>query len=146
VRVVSADGNVGDLAGVMVTQLRTGAHVLYLAGEDHAGNLAGALAAAGIDVATRVVYRAVPASRFAADVREALKAGAIDAVLHFSRRTAAAYLACARADGLLGPALSPVQYCLSAQVSEPLAAAGAGRIRVAERPTEAALIALVPPI
>jgi uroporphyrinogen-III synthase len=141
--VVSADGNVGDLARVMATQLRPGARVLHLAGEDRAGDLAGALAAAGIKVTIHVVYRAVAVSQFTPDVREALKAGTLDGVLHFSRRTAAAYLACAQAGGLLEQALAPVQYCLSAQVAEPLVAAGACAIRVAERPAETALIALV---
>jgi uroporphyrinogen-III synthase len=141
--VISADGNAGVLAGVMVTQLRPGARVLYLAGEDRAGDLAGALTAAGIKVTTCVVYRAVAARQFSSEARGALSAGTLDGALHFSRRTAEAYLACAGAGGLTAEALAPVQYCLSAQVAEPLAAAGACSIQVAERPTEAALIALV---
>jgi uroporphyrinogen-III synthase len=64
-------------------------------------------------------------------------------VLHFSRRTAAIYVECAAQAGLSVPALAPVQYCLSRQVAEPLAAAGAQAIRVAARPAEAALIELV---
>jgi uroporphyrinogen-III synthase len=142
-RVVSADGSASDLARVMTAQLRRPARVLYLAGEDRAGDLAGALAAAGIEVETRVVYRAVAASQFAADVREALTAGTLDGIMHFSRRTAAIYLACAAAGGRSNAALAPVQYCLSPQVAEPLVDAGARAIRVAEQPTEAALIAVV---
>jgi uroporphyrinogen-III synthase len=44
---------------------------------------------------------------------------------------------------MLDSALAPLHYCLSAQVAEPLAAAGARQIRVASRPEEAALIALI---
>jgi uroporphyrinogen-III synthase len=141
--VLSADGDVGDLARVMKTHLGPGTRVLYLAGEDRSGALAGELAAAGIEVVTRVVYRAVALAKFPADVREALAAGWLDGVLHFSRRSAAVYLDCAVAAGITEQALAPAHYCLSAQVAEPLEAAGARAIRVADRPTEAALIGLI---
>ena len=131
--VISADGDVGDLARLMQAHLRPGARVLYLAGEDRSGDLAGDLAAAGIEVTTRVVYRAVAVAQFPPDVREALTAGWLDGVLHFSRRSAEAYVGCAAAAGIAERALAPVHYCLSQQVAEPLAAAGARATRVAER-------------
>jgi uroporphyrinogen-III synthase len=143
--VISADGDLGDLARIMKTHLRGRARVLYLAGEDRAGDLAGDLAAASIDVETKVVYRAVAASEFPRDVRDALSAGRLDGVLHFSRRTAEAYVACAAAAGISAQAVAPVHYCLSQQVAEPLAAAGARGLAVADRPTEEALINLVKP-
>jgi uroporphyrinogen-III synthase len=141
--VVSADGDIGDLVRLMKTQLRPGAHVIYLAGEDRSGDLAGELAPAGIAVRTLVVYRATAVSRFPADVRDALAARMMDAVLHFSRRTAAIYLACAAGGRITVPALAPAHYCLSPRVAEPLTAAGARKIRIAEEPTEASLIDLV---
>ncbi|MBX9774011.1 MAG: uroporphyrinogen-III synthase [Xanthobacteraceae bacterium] len=141
--VVSADGDVHDLARVMKTHLRAGARVLYLAGEDRAGDLAADLAGAGIEVATRVVYRAVALAKFPTDVRDALAAGWLDGVLHFSRRSAAVYVDCAAAAAITQQALAPTHYCLSSQVAEPLAAAGAPTIRVAGSPTEAAMIGLV---
>lgn len=141
--VISANGDVGDLARVMKTHLAAGARVLYLAGDDRSGDLAGELAAAGIEVATRVVYRAAALTQFPSDVGEALTAGWLDGVLHFSRRSAVTYVDCAAAAKITGPALAPVHYCLSQQVVGPLKAAGAGRIEVAKQPTEAALIELV---
>jgi uroporphyrinogen-III synthase len=141
--VISADGDIGDLARVMKTHLPTGARVLYLAGEDRSGDLAGALADSGIEVATRVVYRAVALAKFPPDAREALTAGWLDGVLHFSRRSAATYIGCAAEAGVTEQALAPTHYCLSPQVAEPLEAAGARAIRVADAPTEAALIRLV---
>jgi uroporphyrinogen-III synthase len=141
--VVSADGDLSDLVRLMKSHLHGGARVLYLAGEDRSGDLAGELAPAGIMVATRVVYRAVAASQFAAEVRAALAAGTIEGVLHFSRRTAAIYLACAAASGVTARALAPAHYCLSQQVVEPLLAAGARQVDVAEEPTETALISLI---
>jgi uroporphyrinogen-III synthase len=141
--VISADGDAHDLVRVMKTHFRAGARVLYLAGEDRSADLAGELAASRIAVETKVVYRAVKVSKFPADVRDALAAGRLDGVLHFSRRTAAAYVACAAAAGIANQALAAAHYCLSRQVAEPLTAAGAGTLSVAKEPTEDALIDLV---
>ena len=80
---------------------------------------------ARLPVHTVVVYRAVKAARFPPDVAAALARGAIDGVLHFSPRSAEAYLDCAAHDGIRAAALAPVHYCLSRQVAEPLSAAGA---------------------
>ena len=113
--------------------------LLYLAGEERARDLGAELAASGLKVATVVVYRTVKAVALPEDVRAALAAGAVDGVLHFSRRSVESYLDCARD----GPALQPIHYCLSARAAEPLQAAGASRIRVAAKPDEAGMLALV---
>ncbi len=141
--VVSADGDVGDLARVMKSHLHAGTRVLYLAGEEHSGDLTGALAAAGIDVTTRMVYRTLALAAFPPDVRDALTAGWIEGVLHFSRRSAETYVGCVAAAGLTGQAVAPVHYCLSRQVAAPLVAAGARNTRLADQPNEAALIGLI---
>jgi uroporphyrinogen-III synthase len=141
--VVSANGDLSDLVRLMKTHLHGGTRVLYFAGEDRSGDLVGELGPADIAVATRVVYRAVAASQFPAEVRAALAAGTIDGVLHFSRRTAAIYLACAAVSGVTARALAPGHYCLSRQVAEPLVAAGARQVYVAEEPTEAAVVCLI---
>jgi hypothetical protein len=39
--------------------------------------------------------------------------------------------------------MAPTHFCLSDQVAEPLTAAGARTVRIAARPDEAALIALI---
>jgi uroporphyrinogen-III synthase len=140
-KVMSADGDVKDLARLIAAQ--ASGRLLYLAGEDRANDLAAALAHAGIDVQTRVVYRAAPVAAFPADVRAALSAGRVDGVLHFSRRSAAVYIECAGEAGILVQTLAPRHYCLSRQVAEPLIAAGAADIRVAGRPTEADLTGLI---
>ena len=97
--------------------------------------------ACGYSVAA--VYRAAKAERFPRAAEAALAAGRIDGVLHYSRRSAQAYLDCAQAAEMLNRALRPCHYCLSAQVAEPLLAAGAADIRVAARPEEAALVELI---
>jgi uroporphyrinogen-III synthase len=137
-----ADGDKRDLARLITSKL-AGARspLLYLAGTDRAGELD--LAASGLRVLTVEVYRAVMAERFAPQVTQAMVRGELDGVIHFSRRTAQAFLDCAGKAGLLGRALALVHFCLSAQVAAPLAAAGAAAIRVAGRPSEAALLALI---
>jgi uroporphyrinogen-III synthase len=140
--VVSADGAVADLARRVGDQLKPGVCLLYLAGEDRASDLAGDLRAQGFVVQTANVYRAVVATTLPQDATDALAAG-LDGVLHFSRRSAEAYVNGARATGLLARALTPAQFCLSEQIAAPLRHAGAVLIRVAPRPNEAALIALI---
>lgn len=141
--VASADGNVDDLANLVAARLKPPARLLYLTAEDRAGDLAGTLRRLGFVVDVVVVYRAPTAETLPAEAAAALTAG-IDGVLHFSRRTAETYVSAARSAGLLVSALRPVHYCLSAQAAEPLVQAGAADIRIAPRPNEAALIALIP--
>jgi uroporphyrinogen-III synthase len=76
----------------------------------------------------------------------ALRAGEVNGVLHFSRRSAVIYLACARAAGVLDSALGPFHYCLSNAVAELLVAEGASRVMVAQSPEENALLDLVAPL
>jgi len=140
--VTSADGNVSDLAQLVAATLQPAARLLYLAGEDRSGDLAGDLRAGGFAVETAVIYRAIAATGLPAAAADALASG-IDGVLHFSRRSAEAYVDAARTAGMVTDALKPIHFCLSAQVAEPLAQAGAADIRVAERPNEAVLLALI---
>jgi uroporphyrinogen-III synthase len=117
--------------------------LLYLAGEEVGHDLAGVLAADGEVVHTVTVYRAVKVERFPPALDAALARGTVDGVLHFSRRSAEAFIDCARRTALADQALRVAHYCVSRQAAEPLVAAGARDVRIAERPEEAALLALV---
>jgi uroporphyrinogen-III synthase len=140
--VTSADGNVSDLARLVAARLQPAARLLYLAGEDRAGDLAGDLRARGFAVETTMIYRAIAATDLPPAAAQALASG-IDGVLHFSRRSAEVLVDAARAAGVLESALRAAHFCLSAQVAEPLVQAGATDIRVAQRPNEAVLLALI---
>jgi uroporphyrinogen-III synthase len=140
--VSSADGGVGDLARLVGERIPPGSSLLYLAGAERSGDLAAKLGSRNFTVQTIVVYRAVAAARLPPAATDAL-AQSIDGVLHFSRRTAEAYVNAARDGGLLESALKPAHFCLSAQIAEPLAEAGASTVHVAQRPVEAALIELL---
>lgn len=142
--VISADGALRELARAVAARCAgRGARLLYLAGDDRSGDLAGDLAAHGIAVNTVVVYRAVAADALFPDARQALSDGRIDAVLQYSRRSAATLVRLAEEAGVLNAVLSVAHYCLSADVAAPLRARGAERIQVAASPREAALIDLV---
>jgi uroporphyrinogen-III synthase len=139
--VTSAGGDVRDLVRLIAERhADAAAPLLYLAGEDRAADLVGELVVHGIAAEMRIVYRAV-AARFLPELIAALQAGEVDAVLHFSKRSAENYLAGAAEAGIAGQALAVRHICLSAQIAAPLADAGAGRIAIAPRPDEAALIA-----
>lgn len=142
--VTSADGGVDDLARIAGERVRRRASLLYLAGADRAGDLAGALSDRGFAVSRVVVYRAVAAEVLPSAAMTALTEG-IDGVLHFSRRSAEAYVKASCAAGLAASALKkPAHFCMSGQVAEPLVQAGAADIHVAPAPTETALLALIP--
>lgn len=141
--VVSAGGDVRDLVK-LIAERHADAHapLLYLAGEDRAADLIGELAAHGVAAEMRVVYRAVTAP-YPPELVAALNEGAVDGVLHFSRRSAENYVAGAHAAGLDGPALKVRHYCLSPAIAAPLAEAGAAHISVAQHPSETGLIELL---
>ncbi len=140
--VTSAGGNVNDLVNLVATRLQPPARLLYLAGEERAGDLAGALRAKNFEVDLVVVYRFLTVQCLPEPAAAAL-AGEIDAVLHFSRAGAEDFLKAARGSNLLEAALTkPVHFCLSEQVAAPLRRAGAARIQVAAQPTQDALLEL----
>lgn len=144
--VTSAAGDVNDLADLIVARITPPARLLYLAGEERVGDLAGVLRAKNFAVDLVQVYRVVAAQTLPPTAAAALHDGEIDGVLHFSRRSAEAFLTAARNSGLLEAALNkPVHYCLSARIAEPLREAGAADVRAAERPDETALLALISP-
>jgi uroporphyrinogen-III synthase len=137
----SADGDKVDLVALIRRQYADRGPLLYLAGEERAGEIDPA--AVGAPVETVVIYRAVAVECFPPEIAAALTNGALDGVLHFSRRTAEAYLACATHAGIRDRALAPVHFCLSRQVAAPIAAAAASNIRIASRPDEAAMLELI---
>jgi uroporphyrinogen-III synthase len=141
-RVETAGGDARALGELLVRRLPAGARVLYLAGEDRARDLAAWTSPAKIAIETLVVYRAKAAERFADATAAKLRAREFDAVLHFSPRSAAAFVTLARQARLESALHSLRHLCLSEAVAAVLAGAGA-RAEIAPRPEEAALLALL---
>jgi uroporphyrinogen-III synthase len=117
--------------------------LLYLAGRDRRPDIEAALQHRARPFTLVEIYaaRMVPALPPAAAA--ALRRGEVEAVLHYSVRSARAYVALAEAQVLLAQALAPVQLCLSAAIARPLGA-GARLVKLAASPDESHLLALLP--
>lgn len=139
--VISADGDAAELRAAVLgaKRLRKKSTLLYLAGADLSRDLAGEFSAHGRDVVTVVTYRMVALPHLPREVCEAFAANAIEAVLHYSQRSARAFLEAARSDGVEISALSVLQCCLSANVALALREAGATQVQIAASPNENAL-------
>jgi uroporphyrinogen-III synthase len=140
--VVACGGDARALAATLSDELRGGARVLYLAGEDRAQDLAALAAGEGIAVETKVVYRAVAATRLRQETLARLRAGEIGAVLHYSRRSAEIFLALVNKENLGEAARGAAHLCFSEAVATPLQSAGFNA-EIAARPNEDALFALL---
>jgi uroporphyrinogen-III synthase len=142
--VIAAGGDAGALrelvlASAKAKRLKKAAPLLYLAGADLARDLAGELGEKGFTVVTHTTYRMVPATSLPREVCDAFVASQIEAVLHYSRRSARAFLEAARAGGVEISALALPQCCISASVASVLHDAGAPQVVVAAAPDENAL-------
>lgn len=127
------------LASVKTKQLKKGATLLYLAGADLARDLAGELGEKGFTVVTHTTYRMVPASSLPREICDAFVANRIEAVLHYSRRSARAFLDAARSGGVEISALALPQCCISSAVASILRDAGATQVTAAAQADENAL-------
>jgi uroporphyrinogen-III synthase len=142
--VVSADGDAAALRELIALNLgttdliKTGT-VLYLAGADLARDLAAELGERGFDVVTQTTYRMAPIRTLPLEVCDAFAANRIEAVLHYSRRSARAFLEAARSGGVEISALAIPQCCLSEAIASILRDAGATQVMVARTPGEKAL-------
>ena len=142
VRIGTGDGE-GLAPLVMLTLPRPGP-LLYLAGRDRKPGLEAALAAAGYRIDTVEIYAADPVESWPDAVCDALREARVDAALHYSHRSAALALNLASRHDLFDPFFDLQHFCVSADAAEPLIAAKASSVAVAERPDEASLLALLP--
>lgn len=113
--------------------------LLYLAGADLSRDLGGELGTEGFSVVTQTTYRMAPVKLLPRDVCDGFAAHGIEAVLHYSRRSARAFLDAARDEGVEISALAIPQCCLSETVASVLRDAGASQVLVAATPDENAL-------
>ena len=127
------------LASVKAKELKKSSTLLYLAGADLARDLAGELGERGFSVVTHTTYRMVPLSSLPRETCDAFAANQVEAVLHYSRRSARAFLEAARAAGVEISALAIPQCCISDAVASVVRDAGATQVVVAASPDENAL-------
>jgi len=142
--VIPANGDAASLrdsvlASVKAKELKKASPLLYLAGADLARDLAGELGERGFTVVTHTTYRMIAVSSLPREACEAFAASGIEAVLHYSRRSARAFLDAARAGGVEISALAIPQCCISAAVASVVRDAGAAQVMAAASSDENAL-------
>jgi uroporphyrinogen-III synthase len=84
-----------SLTPQIIAKLPPPAHFLYLAGEDRKPDLEDDLAAAQFQVTIHEMYSAEAAEKLTSQALSAIEDGAIDAILHYSRRSAEIFLSLA---------------------------------------------------
>lgn len=138
----SASGDVDALANYVIRHCRPlDGRLIQVAGTVSAGDLAGALRAAGFVIDRIPIYRANVATSLSADTRGAMKSGRIDAVLFFSPRTAATFVSLVQSAGLDNACRNVNAYCLSPSVAKRAAVLPWKRVTIAAEPTQTALLA-----
>jgi uroporphyrinogen-III synthase len=116
--------------------------LVHLSGETIAFDLKSALESQGFTVKRFVLYRAIPLGALPAEALRLLTAGELDGVILMSPRTAKTFAELVAKHGLVTQANGLVCYCLSEAVAEAVRPLG-GRIRVATRPREEDILALL---
>ena len=140
----SAEGDVDDLARLVLRDLRPdGGALVHPAGSRVAGDLGGALARAGFAYRRAVLYAAHKAESLPAQARDALVDGGLDGVLLYSPRTAQAFVRLVTDAGLTDRLGGVTAYCLSDAVARALDGLNWAAVRVADRPEQDALLALL---
>jgi uroporphyrinogen-III synthase len=142
--VISANGDAASLRDLVLAKVRSkelkkASTLLHLAGADLASDLASELGEHGLRVVTQTTYRMAPVASLPREICDAFAAGQVVAVLHYSRRSARAFLDAAQAGGVEISALAIPQCCISAAVASVLREAGATQVMVAASPDENAL-------
>lgn len=136
----------GDLNGLVAHIARTlkpaDGPLLYLSGNETAGDLEGQLKTAGFDCWRSIVYDAVQA-KDAGPAESALRARTADAVLLYSPRSARIWCKIMWDTGLIEEAASAHYFCLSKNVAATLPKTWSST--VAKSPDEAAMLALLEP-
>jgi uroporphyrinogen-III synthase len=139
--VEDADGDAVALARLIARELPAGSRVLHLAGEERAQDLGVLLVPAKIAVEVFALYRMRAAESFGA-AAAAMSSGKLDAVMHFSPRSAATFVALAEHQGLAGSVRRLRHLCISQTAAAPLIAIGA-EVEVSAEPREDAMAALL---
>jgi uroporphyrinogen-III synthase len=141
-QVESAGGDVDTLTALVAERCdpAKGAF-LHAAGTVVAGDLNGQLAEKGFQVRRVVLYEAVTAEALSYRLTGALTHGAVDVGLFFSPRTAATFVTLVQAAGLADSCKTVTAYALSPAVATALSPLTWRAVRIADAPTQAALLA-----
>jgi len=107
---------------------------LYLAGRDRKPDLEDQLQAAGFHVEVCEVYRAEATEHLTAEAEDAFAQNAIDAVLHYSRRSGEIFLKLTQEAGIDPRAIT--QICISKDAAQPFLDIECTCVNIAATPNE----------
>lgn len=142
-QVLSADGDVAALAALVRRKAKPDAGALvHAAGTEVAGDLGGDLAADGFEVRRERLYETRQAVALSRETREMLASQKIHAAFFYSPRTAKIFVELARKAKVTDACRTITAYCLSQAVAEDARQVPFTRVRVAEEPTQDALLSL----
>lgn len=142
----SAAGDARALAGLAAATLDPAGRPLLLPTRAREGlRLAADLRARGFAVLRRIVYAAHPAETLPQPAAAALAAGGIDAVVFFSASAARSFARIIRASAVAGRLGGVTACAISEAAAAALADLGFQAVRVAARPDQDSLLALLPP-
>lgn len=142
-KVEAHGGDIGGLVAHIRKALQPSAGpILYVSGNETAGDLEGELRNAGFDCRRSIVYDAIQA-KGPGPAEAALRGRTVDAVLLYSPRSARIWCKIVWDAGLVEEAASAHYFCLSRNVAATLP--GTWSRTVAKSPDEAAMLALLEP-
>ncbi|MDA0262336.1 MAG: uroporphyrinogen-III synthase [Proteobacteria bacterium] len=140
-RISSAAGDATALAGLVARELDPAAGPLvHVGGRQVAGDLAGSLREQGFAVDRVALYEVIAAERMDPAIEVELREHRIDAVLFFSARTAATFVALVQQTALSQACASIDAVCLSDAVAEEITAVAWHRVKIAARADQPSLL------
>jgi uroporphyrinogen-III synthase len=142
--IIAGQGTGRDLVTEIMGHLDPHAgHIVHLAGDTLAFDLAGEVAQHGFRIIAPVVYRMMSAKRFTAAAAYDIASGEADAVMLLSPKTADVWVSLVTKQGLAEYAKRMTHLCLSPAVAKRLMPLGAIRIETAVAPNLDEILALI---
>jgi len=120
-----------------------GGALLHAAGAEAPKLLVAALEKSGFTVHREILYEAQAAKCLPGAAAEALKNGALDAVMHFSSRSAKIFADCVTREGLAASCEALLAFCISEATRQSLSPLHFREIRVARALNQQALLELL---
>lgn len=141
--VVEGGGSAQALLAMLTRAFPSGTRLLHLAGDVLAVDLATPLSQSGIALETTIVYVAEARRSLSDSVVAALRQGHVDGVILMSPRTATTYAGLVLEASLGDEVRKLVHFCISANTAAGLADLGPPNVRIAEKPDQSSLLALI---
>ncbi len=142
--ITAGRGTATDLLPVIAERHATRpGHLIHLAGDYLAFDLAGALGSKNVKVVAQTVYRSIAADRLPPGVVGAIKSGQINAVTLMSPRTAQIWVGLAAKHGVQTELNKVIHVCLSEAVATQLPPNSQRRTEIAVQPNGQEMLALM---